>query len=67
MSWGTTGRDKKPIAYPSVIYDQRSGRLRELSPFDAMQHAVLTGEFIPFGSKQEADWFSRRYKTVWEK
>jgi hypothetical protein len=67
MSWGTTGRERRPIVYPSVIYDHRSGTLRELSPADAMQHAELTGQFIPFDTKQEADWFSKRYKAAWEK
>lgn len=55
------------MVYPEIIFDHRSGTLRQLSSADAHQHAVLTGNFIPFQRKAEADWFSKAYKKVWRK
>lgn len=66
MSWGTVGKDKKPIVYPEVIYDHRSGRLIRLSRESAWKHAVASGEFIPFDDPKEAAWFSEHYKDIWE-
>lgn len=53
------------MVYPEIIFDHQSGTLRQLSSADAHQHAVLTGNFIPFKRKAEASWFSKAYKKVW--
>jgi hypothetical protein len=55
------------MVYPEIIFDHRSGTLRQLSRADAHQHAILTGNFIPFQRKAEAAWFSKNYKKAWRK
>jgi hypothetical protein len=40
--------------------------LIELDPRKAHEHALKSGEFIPFVTPDEADWFSKNYKKIWE-
>jgi len=63
MAWGST--DNEHMVYPTVIYDDVTGKLKELAGDEAFQHAMTTGEYIPFKTPQEADWFSKNYKKVW--
>jgi len=63
MSWATV--DGKPIVYPNVIQDAKTGKLKELSTKDAIDHALKTGEFINAKNNKEAEWFSSNYKKVW--
>lgn len=64
MSYATN--DNGALVYPNVIYDSATNSLRELTPSDAYQHAIQSGEYIPFDLESEADWFSQNYKKVWE-
>ena len=64
MSYSTVG--DKTFAYPNVIYDQATGMLKELQPQEALHHALLTGEHIPFKSEKTADWFTKNYKELWK-
>ncbi|PNX47746.1 MAG: hypothetical protein BV459_03820 [Thermoplasmata archaeon M11B2D] len=68
MSWAETGsgKNKQYWVYPTVIYDQQSGRLVPLSDDSAWHHAKLSGERIRFKTPEEADWFSKNYKMYWE-
>jgi len=63
MSWGEY--DGTPIVFPSVVYDPKTGMLHDLGK-DAMKHAIDSGEYIPFTDTEEADWFSKNYKKVWQ-
>jgi hypothetical protein len=58
--------DGKNIAYPEIIYEQGRG-LIQLSPEEALKHAIKTREFIQFDSPDLADDFSKTYKTIWDK
>ena len=63
MSWGES--DDGAFVYPTVV--NVGGKLKRLSQKKAMDYAKETGEFIKFDNPDEADWFSRNYKKVWEK
>jgi len=63
MSWA--GTDGKPLVYPNVIQDPKTGKLTELSPKDALNHAIKTKQFIEAKNNAEAEWFSSNYKKVW--
>ena len=62
MAWSTV--DGKNIVYPTIIWDGKA--LKELDDESALDHALKTGEFIDFNDQKSADWFSKRYKAVWE-
>jgi hypothetical protein len=64
MSYSTN--DKGAIVYPNIIYSPKENKLRELPPDEAYRYAMETGEYIPFDSDSDADWFSQNYKKVWE-
>ena len=65
MSWGTMGKDKTPIAYPSVIFDPESRALQQLEPDAAFDHAMKNKEYLTFPTPESADLFSREYKRHW--
>lgn len=63
MSYSTTG--KGAIAYPMIV-QENSGALKMLSPEMAVDHAIKTGQFVPFDNQDDADWFTKNYKKVWK-
>ena len=63
MSWGES--DGKYRVFPTVLFGD--GKLQQYEPREAFGHAMNTGNFIEFDSAEEADWFSKNYKKVWEK
>ncbi len=63
MSWATVG--DKAIVYPTIIQDPETGELKRLNQKEAMDTALRTKEFIKFNTPEEADWFSKNYKRVW--
>jgi hypothetical protein len=69
MSWSTIGGKNNGIhiVYPNIIYDEESKGLKELKGKDAVDHAISTGEYITFDKTEEADWFGKNYKMIWEK
>ena len=67
MTWSTIGMERRPIVYPTIIYDPQTKYLRQLSGKDAREHAVSTREFIEFDTEKEADLFSKEYKRYWRK
>lgn len=64
MAWATA--NGKPIVYPEVIQDAKTGKLKELSTKDALDHAIKTKQFITMKNNADADWFSSNYKKVWD-
>jgi hypothetical protein len=64
MAWGTNG-DGKHFVYPTVVMN-RSGVLQRLSDDDAWDNSRKTGNYIEMPSEEKADWFSKKYKVVWE-
>lgn len=63
MVWGES--DGKFFVYPTVLMGN-SGKLQRLSDDDAWSNAMETGGYIEMPTADEADWFSREYKQVWE-
>lgn len=63
MAWGHI--KGKPSVYPTIIFDPNTMKLQQLSDDDAYDHAIRSKEFIPFGSEEEADLFSKQYKRFW--
>ena len=63
MMWGNY--EGTPIVFPSIV--NVGGGLQRKTPAAAFVHAIKTGEFIPFQNGEDADWFSRNYKMIWQK
>jgi hypothetical protein len=57
--------DGKTIAYPNIVYDKDTEALKELSSKDAIDYALKNKEFIEFKTPEEADFFTKNYKTLW--
>lgn len=60
MAWGES--DGKYIVYPTVLYDGKT--FKQYDPMEAMKMVMSTGNYIPFESPEQADYFSRNYKQV---
>ncbi len=45
---------------------EKGGELYQLNPKEAIDYAIKNKEFIEFKSAEEADWFSKNYKNIWE-
>jgi hypothetical protein len=63
MAWGKVG--DRFMVFPTVLYDGKE--LQSFTPDVAIKHVLETGNYIEFDTPQEADWFSKSYKKVWEK
>jgi hypothetical protein len=57
--------DNKFVVYPEIIMDTDS-TLKRLTPNDAIQHAMLSGEYISFENEKDAADFSKTYKSIWD-
>lgn len=67
MSWVSTEDEQGNTEYhvfPTVLWDGK--QLKDYGK-QAYDHVRKTGNYIKFTTPEEADWFSRRYKAVWEK
>ena len=62
MAWAEN--DGKYIVYPTIQWDGK--QLVNWGPDRGFNEAMKQGEFIEFGTPQEADWFSRSYKRAWD-
>ena len=58
--------DGKGIAYPTIIHNPETKKLRWLGPDAAYEHAMQTGEYIQFDKPEDAGWFAENYKKAWE-
>jgi hypothetical protein len=63
MSWVRAG--EKYHVFPTILWDGKE--LKQYKPMDAYKHVKTTGNYIEFDTPEDADWFSRNYKRVWEK
>ena len=61
MSYATT-EDGYAMMYPEVV--EYNGELVQLSPKQAAEYAVRSGEYIKLPEK-EAEWLSKNYKKLW--
>jgi len=59
-----TDSDGNAYVYPNVIYDKDANKLINLGD-KAWDYAKKNGEFIRFNDRKKADWFSKKYKSVW--
>jgi hypothetical protein len=66
MSYGTFD-DGTAMVYPMIIQDPKTGNLTKLSPDEAYEYALSSGEHIMFPTEEDASWFTKNYKTVWDK
>ena len=74
MGWGQNGPDGEATefyVYPEIINeDGKMHWFKEGEPHgeyeNAGDYASKTGERITFGSKDEAEWFSKNYKSLWD-
>lgn len=66
MAWGDDGNGNY-FVYPTIVYDPKTKLLNILGNQDAFNYAMRTKEYIPFNSAEEADWFSKNYKRIWDK
>lgn len=79
-SMATAEVDGKHIAYPTVIQDTKTGRLKRMRGYEekgemykesagnnAVDHALQTGEYIEFDKPDDANWFATNYKKIWGK
>jgi len=45
---------------------KEGGELQRLSGKKAFEHTQKTGDFIEFDNPEDAAWFSKNYKKIWE-
>jgi len=68
MSWGQIGN--KYRVFPTILYDQVGRQLKEFAPRDAFNLTTVPNmegldNYIDFDTPEEADYFSKNYKSVW--
>ena len=54
--------DGRNIVYPNVVQRGSGNQLQQLSPEEALDYALKTGEFMEFGTPEEANNFATNYK-----
>ena len=64
MAW--TSGDGKHFVYPTIMFGEDK-KLHEYGAREAWEVARKTGNYIPFNNPEDADWFSKNYKQVWDK
>ena len=62
MAWGQHGN--KFVVFPSI--QMEGSQLKDFGK-SAFDRAIKAGEFIEFDNPAEADWFSKNYKSVWDR
>ena len=69
MAWGETGPKDKRVyhVFPTVFYDKKNNKLVDYSNRKPMNNALRHNQTIHFKTAEEADWFSKNYKKVWDK
>lgn len=65
MAWGEA--DGKFYVYPTVMEDpENKGALKNYGKA-AFDEAMRRRDFITFDKPEDADWFSKNYKSYWDK
>ena len=70
MGYASVGSGDKTeyVVFPNIVQDPNSGELIRFSDWhQALNYAMSSGEYIPFQTAEEADWFGKKYKSVWKK
>lgn len=62
---GYSTADGKAYVYPRFMQDE-TGALRDYGA-DAFNEALKRRDFITFDTPEQADWFTRNYKSYWDK
>ena len=62
MSYMQVGN--KYHVFPTILYHDK--KLTRYKPRKAYDLVRQTGNYIEFDTQNEADWFSKNYKAVWE-
>lgn len=62
MSWGTVGGEV--IVFPRLMRNDE-GELTDYGD-SAFSEALNRGEYIKMGTPEDAEWFTKNYKQVWE-
>ena len=58
----------KNVVFPLIVQDPQTGQLTKFDDFrQAADYAKKTGEYIPFNTREEAEWFGKNYKDIWGK
>jgi len=65
MSWSDDGQGHYYV-YPTVVQRNDGAELERLEGKEAAEYAQEKKEFVEFDNAEEADWFSKRYKVVWD-
>ena len=63
MEWGAGGKGQYYV-YPTIA-ENHKGKLTQFSSEEAWQRAKVTGDYIRFDDREDADWFSKNYKQYW--
>jgi len=66
MTWAQNAPDGEATefyVYPSIVHED--GALDWMSPEDAHDFAVESGQRIVFDKKEDAEWFAEKYKSIW--
>ena len=58
--------DGRFYAYPT-IQTMPDGTLKKMEANEAFKQAMETGDLIEFATDEEAKWFAKSYKKVWER
>ena len=64
-SMADASMDGRHFAYPTVVSNNMSG-LERLGWEEALQRAMIGGNYIEFPTQQDANMFARNYKKVWQ-
>jgi len=64
MAWSEV--DGKYIVYPTVLYGG-GDKMKRFGDKEAVPLAMESGNYIEFDNPEQADWFSREYKSYWQK
>lgn len=61
----TATAEGKAYAFPLIFHENKQLIDMRKDWRKAFQHALKTGENIPFSSEKDALWFTNNYKKVW--
>lgn len=65
MAWGEV--DDKFVAYPTIVQDPKTKKLKQLGDREAFEYAMQTGEYREFSTPDEASAYADNgYKKYWD-
>ena len=61
-----SAENRRYMSYPLASRDKETGQLVRFPDYhQALNHAMGSGEYIPFQTAGAADWFSKNYRKIW--